>query len=225
MRALIVDDDPAFSEVTQLALQTAGYEVECADSAEAAVTTLAASTGGHFDVLLLDVQMPEASGLDLLAELREKGNEVPVLFVTSRADVADRVHGLRLGADDYVTKPVEYEELIARIEGVVKRRLALPTVAFGPLSIDLAKRRVHANGKVVDLSPREYDVLWALVEAKGQTLSREHLLKDVWNIHFEPGTNVVNVHIARLRRKLEACKVHMVETVRGEGYRAATAGE
>jgi len=223
MRALIVDDDPAFSEVTQLALETAGFQVECAASAEAACALLGDSPRGHFDVLLLDVQMPEASGLDLLAELREKGNEVPVLFVTSRADVQDRVQGLRLGADDYVTKPVEYEELIARIEGVVKRRLALPTVAFGPLSVNLAKRRVHADGKVVDLSPREYDVLWALVEAKGQTITREALLKDVWNIHFEPGTNVVNVHIARLRRKLEAVGVDLIETVRGEGYRASEA--
>lgn len=220
MRALIVDDDPAFSEVTQAALETAGHEVECAASAEAACALLAERAPGHFEVLLLDVQMPQVSGYDLLAELREKGNEVPVLFVTSRADVQDRVQGLRLGADDYVTKPVAYEELLARIDRIVQRRMALPTVAFGPLSINLAKRRVRADGKLLDLSPREYDVLWALVEAKGATLTRERLLEDVWNIRFEPGTNVVNVHIARLRRKLEAAGLDVIETVRGEGYRA-----
>jgi two-component system OmpR family response regulator len=220
MRVLIVDDDPAFCEVAQLALETAGLEVESALSAEAAFGCLEAHPAGFIDVILLDVQMPETSGLDLLAELRERGNEVPVLFVTSLTAVEDRVAGLRLGADDYVTKPVAYEELVARIEGVVSRRLSLPTLHYGDLTIDLARRSARIGDKIIDVSPREYDLLLTLVEAKGDTVTREELLEQIWNIHFEPGTNVVNVHIARLRRKLESCGADIIETVRGQGYRA-----
>ena len=220
MRVLIVDDDPAFCEVAQSTLESAGMEVECTQDAESTLRVLAARVPGHFDVILLDVLLPGTSGWDLFSELRNAGNDVPVLFVSSRTDVTDLVRGLRLGADDYITKPFRYEELIARIESAVRRHLKLPRIEYGLLSIDLATRRIQAGECSIDLSPREFDVLWVLVQAKGRIVTREELLGQVWNLNFEPGTNVVNVHIARLRRKLEGCNADMIETVRGQGYRA-----
>ncbi|MDF1799526.1 MAG: response regulator transcription factor [Planctomycetota bacterium] len=220
MRVLIIDDDPAFRELSAVALDAAGYQMESADNASSGLELLQSHPAGHFDAVLLDVQMPGASGWDLLFKIREAGNEVPVLFISGLADVEDRVKGLRLGADDYLTKPVEYEELIARIESVVRRRLALPTIEFGVLSFDPVRRVVKYSGKVVDLSPREYDLLLYLAQAGGEVVSRKSLLEDVWNMPFDPGTNVVNVHINRLRRKLDRCGPPVIETVRGEGYRA-----
>lgn len=220
MRILIVDDDPAFREFTTLALTTAGFEHEVAENGKLGLERLRAVPAGHFDAVLLDVQMPEQSGWELLYEIREAGNEVPVLFITGLTEVADRVKGLRLGADDYILKPVEYEELIARIEAVVRRRLAQPKIEYGQLMIDPAWRHVHYHGKLVDLSAREYDLLFCLVQAGGKVVSRKELLDIVWNIRFDPETNVINVHITRLRKKLGRCGPPMIETVRGEGYRA-----
>ena len=219
MRILIVDDDPTFRELSAIALEAAGMNLEFADSGVAGLAALQAAPAGHFDVILLDVQMPGSSGWDLLFQLREAGNEVPVIFISALGDVEDRVKGLRLGADDYVTKPVEYDELIARIESVVRRRLAMPTIEFGPLIFDPVRRRVTHTGKHVDLSPREYDLLLHLAQAAGEVVTRKALLEEVWNMPFDPGTNVVNVHINRLRKKLDRCGPQIIETVRGQGYR------
>ena len=146
--------------------------MESADNAASGLAILQSHPAGHFDAVLLDVQMPGASGWDLLFKIREAGNEVPVLFISGLGDVEDRVKGLRLGADDYLTKPVEY------------------------------------------------DLLLYLAQAGGEVVSRKALLEDVWNMPFDPGTNVVNVHINRLRRKLDRCGPPVIETVRGQGYRA-----
>jgi two-component system OmpR family response regulator len=220
MRVLIVDDDPTFCEVVQSTLESAGMEVECTHDAASTIAVLDACVPGCFDVILLDVLLRGTSGWDLFSELRQRGNDIPVLFVSARSDVDDLVRGLRLGADDYITKPFRDEELIARIESAVRRHLTLPRIEFGLLSIDLATRRIRAGECSIELSPREFDVLWVLVQAKGRIVSREELLGQVWDLNFEPGTNVVNVHIARLRRKLEGCDADVIETVRGEGYRA-----
>ncbi len=219
MRILIVDDDPTFRELSAVALEAAGMKLEFASNGTDGLAKLQGAPGGHFDVILLDVQMPGASGWELLFELREAGNEVPVIFISARGGVEDRVKGLRLGADDYVVKPVEYDELIARIESVVRRRLAMPTIEFGPLHFDPVRRRVKHSGKHVDLSPREYDLLLHLVQASGEVVTRKALLEEVWNMPFDPGTNVVNVHINRLRKKLDRCGPQVIETVRGQGYR------
>lgn len=219
MRILVVDDDSKFRRFTTLALEAAGYEYEIAENGEQGLAALEDSPPERFDAVLLDVEMPVSSGWDLLTAVREKGNEVPVLFVTGRGDVEDRVSGLRMGADDYVTKPVEYEELIARIEAVVRRRRSLPSLVLGDLHIDLARRAVERSGQPVDLSPREYDLLLRLVQAEGEPVSRAELLRDVWSIEFDPGTNVVDVHIGRVRKKLNRLGRSLIETVRGRGYR------
>ena len=220
MRVLVVDDDPGFRKFTTIALETAGIEFEAAENGTRGLQILEESPSGRFDAVLLDVEMPETTGWDLLYEIREKGSEIPVIFITGRAAVEDRVKGLRMGADDYLTKPVEYEELIARIEAVLRRRQSLPVVEYGDLSMDLAKRRVQRAGKPLELSPREYDLLLNIIQADGQAISRKTLLRDVWGMDFDPETNVVDVHIGRVRKKLNRLGPSMIETVRGEGYRA-----
>ncbi|HVS17362.1 MAG TPA: response regulator transcription factor, partial [Planctomycetota bacterium] len=168
-----------------------------------------------------DVMMPEVTGWDLLADLRERGRETPVIFVTARDSVEERVRGLRLGADDYVIKPFAFQELIARIEVVIRRRKELPPIEVGDLKLDLARRQARRADNAIDLSPREFDLLLALVRAEGRTLTRTELLRDVWGIDGEPATNLVDVHIGRLRRKLDAHGPVLIHTVRGEGYRLA----
>jgi len=220
MRILVVDDDPKFRKFTTLALETAGIDYAVAEDGVHGLLALEDSSTGHFDAVLLDIEMPVASGWDLLYAIREKGSEIPVMFVTGRADVADRVKGLRMGADDYITKPVEYEELVARIEAVLRARQSMPVLHFGNLSMDLGTRKVIRGGAPVELSPREYDLLLRIVQADGQPVSRKTLLRDVWNMDFDPETNVVDVHVGRVRRKLNRTGPSMIETVRGEGYRA-----
>ncbi len=225
MRILVVDDDPQFRRFTTLALEAAGYAYDVAADGEEGLARLRASDRGAFDAVLLDVEMPVASGWDLLASIRDAGDETPVLFLTGRADVQDRVAGLRLGADDYVLKPVEYEELIARIEAVVRRRASLPTVSWEDLHIDLATRTVRRAGSVVEFSPREFDLVLSLVQARGDVVSRETLLSEVWAMDFDPGTNLIDVHIGRVRKKLQRHGASLIETVRGRGYRMRSSAE
>ncbi|MCZ6598449.1 MAG: response regulator transcription factor [Planctomycetota bacterium] len=218
MRVLIVDDDPDFRIFTTHALEGAGIEYACAEDGLEGLRLLKESPRGSFDLILLDVVMPGASGWDLLLELREKGNEIPVIFVTGREKVEERVRGLRLGADDYLVKPVAFEELIARIEAVLRRRNELANIEFGDLTLDLARRKADRAGVPVDLSPREYDLLLALARGGGETVSRADLLREVWGLPFDPGTNVLDVHIGRVRRKTDRLGRPLIRTVRGEGY-------
>jgi DNA-binding response OmpR family regulator len=141
-----------------------------------------------------------------------------VIFVTARDSVEERVKGLSLGADDYIIKPFAFDELQARIAAVLRRRSALQTVEYADLRIDLVRRSVWRAGRPIDLSPREFDVLRFLLSRSGRVVSRADLLREVWRISFDPGTNVVDVHIARLRRKLERQGPALLHTVRGEGY-------
>ncbi len=219
MRALIVDDDSRFRRVTAIALEEAGFEYEDVADGESALAVLEERAPGHFDVVLLDIEMPGLSGWDLLLAIRETGRETPVIFVTGRETVQERVRGLRSGADDYLVKPVEYEELVARVDAVVRRRRSLPTIHWEDLSLDLARRVVERAGSPVELSPREYDLLFALVQADGEPRSRQALLCEVWDMDFDTETNVIDVHIGRLRKKLNRLGTSLIETVRGEGYR------
>jgi len=148
---------------------------------------------------------------------------VPVIFVTARRGVEDRIKGLRTGADDYILKPFEFDELLARIEAVLRRRQTIPVYELGDLRIDVARRIVERNGDRVELSPKEFDLLRTLAEAKGRTVSRVELLKVVWGITFDPETNVVDALIARLRRRIDRSGPPVIETVIGEGYRLAAA--
>ena len=162
--------------------------------------------------------MSGRSGWEFLEELRGRGDSTPTIFISARGSVEERVKGLKLGADDYIVKPFAFEELLARIDAVIRRRESLPVLRVGPLEIDPAHRRVQLAGNPVDLSPREYALLLAFVEAKGKVMTRVELLSKVWDIDFDPETNVVDVHVARLRRKLGRDHKNMIQTIKGEGY-------
>jgi two-component system copper resistance phosphate regulon response regulator CusR len=218
MRILVVDDDPKLREYVQEGLRSSGIECAASDSGEAALEVLR-SDSKSFDLILLDVMLPAKSGWELLMDLREQGRETPVIFVTARDTVDERVKGLKLGADDYVIKPFAFSELLARIEVVIRRRRMLPPIEARDMRLDLAKRVAYRGEHKIDLSPREFDLLLALVRAEGTTLSRADLLRDVWGFEREPETNLVDVHIGRLRRKLDRHGPPLIETVRGSGYR------
>lgn len=219
MKLLLVDDDPGFVELLKIGLEDAGHSCAVASNGAAGIQALKDHPSGTFDLILLDVEMPVKTGWELLEELRQNGDEVPVVFVTGRDTPEEKIRGLRLGADDWIVKPIEFGVLLARLEAVARRRNALPSVHFQDLELDLARRKVSRGGARIDLSPKEYDLLYALVRAGGETITREALLLDVWDINFDPGTNVLDVHIGRLRRKLDRHGRPLIDTVRGVGYR------
>lgn len=219
MRILVVDDDPKLRQFVGRGLEESGHACRLVASAEAALTALSEEGVGSFDAMLLDVLMPGRDGYALCEELRENGVAVPIVFVTSRRTVEDRVRGLRLGADDYVQKPFEFDELLARLEAVHRRQVALPVLHSGCLTFHLADLVVERGGQRVALSRREFDLLRALADARGATCSRADLLVRIWGMDFNPGTNVVDVHVAKLRRKLIGTGEDLIETVKGVGYR------
>jgi DNA-binding response OmpR family regulator len=219
VKALLVDDDPEFLAMLQLGLAEVGVAWKAVGSAERALATLAAAAPDAFDVLLLDVHMPGRTGWELLEELRAAGNQTPAIFLTGAQDVDDRVRGLRLGADDYLVKPFAFPELLARIESVLRRRSTLAPLIQGDVRLDLVQRRVTRGGHLVSLSPREFDLLTVLMRAKGGVVPREHLLRQVWGMDFDPGTNLLDVHIGRLRRKVDRHGPPLIYNERGIGFR------
>lgn len=221
LRLLVVDDDPKFRGYVSTGLRESGHECETAENGEEALRLVEEPGGAPFDVVLLDVMMPVKTGWDMLGELREKGRDVPVVFVTARDAVEERVRGLQLGADDYIIKPFAFSELLARIEAVARRRAGPSRMELDGLTLDLEARRVSKGGRTVDLTPREFDLLRTLFQARGRTVPKTELLRDVWGMDFDPGTNLVEVHVARLRRKLEACGSSPIRTKRGQGYSVA----
>jgi two-component system copper resistance phosphate regulon response regulator CusR len=217
LRLLVVDDDPKLRSYLRQGIEENGIECHVAADAEQALAALRQETA--FDLVLLDVMMPGRSGWDLLAELRSGGDETPVIFLTARNAVDERVKGLRLGADDYIIKPFAFSELMARIDAVVRRRRPERTLQIEDLGIDLDERRAWRGSRSIETSPREFELLRTLAEAQGQVLSRSQLLRSVWGIDFDTGTNVVEVLVARLRRKLDCSGTALLRTVPGEGYR------
>jgi DNA-binding response OmpR family regulator len=216
VKILIVDDDPKFGANLAEGLEAHGIRSRIASSAEEALGLLTAELP---DVVLLDVMLPERSGWEMLEELRSAGQDTPVIFVTARRSVPDRVRGLHAGADDYILKPFAFEELLARVQAVVRRRQSLPVISVGDLRIDLGRRVVERSGRRVELSPREFDVLRVLAENRGRVVSRAELLSNVWGIGFDPQTNVVDTVVARLRRRIERPREPLIETVVRGGYR------
>jgi len=219
VKVLIVDDDPASKRYTGMALEEAGIEYQSADCASDAKALLAKENGSKFDVLLLDVELPGTKGWEFLTELRAEGQQIPVVFVTVRESLEDRVHGLNLGADDYIVKPFEFTELVARLRAVLRRTNRGDLTRVGELTIDPETRHVERGGKAIELTPREFDILLLLVRAAGRLVSQKELLARVWGIDFDPETKNVEVHMHRLRKKIEAGGHVLIETVYGEGYR------
>lgn len=221
VRVLVVDDDPRFRAYLRDGLSDSGIDSEEARNGAEALEILDQRVPGHFDLILLDVMMPDANGWQVLERLRERGDLTPAIFVTARDAVEERVKGLELGADDYIIKPFDLSELLARMESVIRRRSYAPLVESGPLRIDLVKRRVSSGTESFDLATKEFDLLLALVRSEGRTVSRAELLREVWGIEFDPETNLVDVYVSRLRRRLRSEGPRLIETVRGKGYRFA----
>jgi DNA-binding response OmpR family regulator len=214
-RILIAEDDPLISAFLVKGLRANGYATSLADDGSRAAEM---SLTDEFDLLILDLALPEREGFQVLQELRRRGRSVPVLVLTGRPEMRDAVACLDVGADDYMTKPFRFEELLAR----VRARLRAPgteeqtVLKVGPVELDLRTRRVRVGGREIELTPREYRLLEVLMRHPDQVLSREQLLSHAWGYAVEPGTNVVNVYVGALRKKLGD---DTIETVRGVGYR------
>jgi len=222
MRALIIDDDVDLGTGLALALGRVGLLADVATTGEEAAALVERHPAAHYDVLLMDVEMPGVSGWELIQVLRDQQCLAPVIFITAHGSLEERLRGLELGADDYLVKPFEPEELVARIQAVLRRTRALPTLKVHDLRIDLGSRSVERLGKRIDLSPREFGVLLALAEAGGATVSKERLLSKVWGAEEDrPDSTAVEVQIARLRKKIDAVEPTLIHTEPRRGYRLA----
>jgi two-component system OmpR family response regulator len=220
MKLLIVEDDLEAAEAMERGLAESGHEcVRAADGQEG----LEAARAGEFDVMIVDRMMPRMNGVQLVESLRREGDQTPVLFLSALGEVTDRVSGLQAGGDDYLVKPYAFAELIARVEALSRRREtgSVHTVLrVGDLEMDLIARTVHRQGKEIDLQPREFQLLEFMMRHAGQSVTRTMLLEKVWEYHFDPQTNVIDVHISRLRSKIDkGFDRPMLQTVRGAGYR------
>ncbi|MCU0971168.1 MAG: response regulator transcription factor [Gammaproteobacteria bacterium] len=219
MRVLIVEDDPEVAAYLGKALKEAGAVVDHAPDGREGLL-LAASE--PYDVLVVDRMLPRLDGLSIVRTLRASGNATPVLILSALGEVDDRVDGLRAGGDDYLVKPFAFAELQARIDALLRRgrpESAVTVVRVGDLEMDLLTREVARGGRRVELQPREFRLLEYLMRHAGQVVTRTMLLENVWDYHFDPQTNVVDVHISRLRRKIETdADRPILHTVRGAGY-------
>lgn len=222
MRILIIDDEPGVCSYTARVLAHQGYESASACSYEDGMQQLEQPAGLDWNLILLDITMPGKDGYQFLRDMRERGSKVPVIFLTGRGALDERVRGLNLGADDFVAKPFESKELIARIEAVLRRARSIPVYAIGNLKIDPGRQSVMRDGERLDMTPREFAVLMELIRAEGTVVSKTHLLLSVWGVSSDPGTKIVEVQIARLRKKLGQGSTPSIETVVGEGYRLST---
>ena len=214
MRLLVVEDDAMIGNGIRTGLRQEGYTVDWVRDGAAAELATAATA---YDAILLDLGLPGKTGLELLAHWRKQQNPVPVLIVTARDAVADRVRGLDTGADDYLVKPFDLDELAARLRALLRRRAgrATPVIALGPLTLDPASHEVHLDGAAINLSAREFGVLHALLENPGVPLSRSQIEDRLYGWEEEIGSNAVEVHIHALRRKLGS---DWIRNVRGVGY-------
>jgi two-component system alkaline phosphatase synthesis response regulator PhoP len=224
-RILLVEDEPGLQLTLSDRLRREGYMV---DTAGDGATGLEQAASGHFDLVLLDVMLPKKNGFDVLRDLRQRGVETPVIMLTARGQVVDTVVGLKLGADDYLAKPFEMMELLARIEARLRRRAsaaATPSASegyqFGDVRIDFRSAEVFRGAEAIDLSAREYQLLRYLIEHRGEIISRDQLLNEVWGYNAMPSTRTVDVHVAWLRQKIEPNPRHpqFLLTVHGLGYR------
>ena len=228
-KILIVEDDPATAGYLSKGLSEAGFAVEtCGDGRDG----LFLASEGIFDLIIADRMLPGLNGLAMIGAIRAAGIRTPTMVLSALATVDDRVDGLRAGADDYLVKPFSFAELSARIEALLRRtdRIAADTqptrLSVGDLEIDLLARTVTRDGRSIALGAREFNLLEYLARHAGQVVTRTMMLEKIWNYHFDPGSNVVDVHIGRLRRKIEeGFGAPILHTVRGAGYRlSAEAG-
>ena len=222
-RILLVEDEPGLVLTLTDRLQGEGYHTDSCEDGEAG---LAQAMAQPYDLIILDVMLPKKSGFDVCRKLRQSGMQTPILMLTARNQVVDKVVGLQIGADDYLTKPFDMMELLARIEALLRRAVAKPAAAvmafqFGTIKVDFRRAEVLRNALPVVLSAREYQLLKYLIEHRGESISREQLLTDVWGYEATPETRTVDVHMAWLRQKLEDNPRYpqYFLTLRGLGYK------
>jgi two-component system alkaline phosphatase synthesis response regulator PhoP len=223
-RILLVEDEPGLVMTLTDRLRSEGYAVETAGDGESA---LRRATGESFDLIILDVMLPGRSGLDVCRDLRQRRNQTPVIMLTARDQVVDKVLGLKIGADDYLAKPFVMLELLARVEALLRRAPSEPpardggTYAFGAVQVDFQRAEVRRDGERVELSALEFRLLRYFIEHRGETLSRDALLNEVWGYNAMVSTRTVDVHVAWLRQKLEVHSRHPrhILTVHGLGYK------
>ncbi|HEY5569276.1 MAG TPA: response regulator transcription factor [Gammaproteobacteria bacterium] len=222
MRVLIIEDDRDVASFIQKGLSQAGWNVDHADDGK---DGLFLATTEKYDALIVDRMLPGVDGLTLIRTLRASSNSTPALILSALGEVDDRVSGLRAGSDDYLVKPFAFSELLARLEALVRRAGASSVAAktvlqVADLRMDLLRREVNRGDRQIDLQPREFQLLEFLMRHAGQVVTRTMLLEGVWDYHFDPQTNVIDVHISRLRSKIDkGFDRPLLHTVRGAGYR------
>jgi two-component system, OmpR family, response regulator len=218
MRILVIEDDPTVGQYVKRGLEEHRWSVDLTTDGEEGERRASSEA---YDLIVLDMRLPGKSGIEVLQSLRAKGFERPVLVLTAQDAVDAKVATLRAGADDYVTKPFAFEELLARVEALARRprALASPVLQVGDLAIDQATREVRRAGEVIELTPKEYTVLEYLARHAGRVMSRTLITEYAWGYHFDPGTNIVDVVINHLRKKVDARHPRkLISTVRGVGY-------
>jgi len=223
MRVLVVEDEPGIAQFIRQGLREAGYAVDVAYDGEEGLDYAYVAA---YDVLVLDILLPKLDGLDVLRALRARGVKTPVLLLTAKDTVEDRVRGLDVGADDYLVKPFAFPELVARLRALLRRPpLQIdPVLHLGDLAMDTARREVRRGGRLIELSPREFTLLEYLMRHPGHVLTRTQLAEHVWNFDFFNDSNVVDVYIGYLRRKIDRGSDRpLLQTVRGVGYRLSDA--
>jgi len=222
-RVLVVEDDVGMVMALTDCLKSEGYRVETEGDGESGLQRALTET---FDIILLDLMLPNRNGFDICRELRQAGNRTPIVFLSARGQTFDKVVGLKLGADDYLTKPFDFAELLARLEALLRRVPSVPpatkdTYRFSDIAIDFPRTEVSKNGIPIELSAREFKLLRYFIERRGFTISRDELLNEVWGYDSTPTTRTVDVHIAQLRQKIESDPRHprWLITVYGFGYK------
>jgi two-component system, OmpR family, response regulator TrcR len=227
IRTLLVDDERALTNLVQMALKFEGWEVDVAHDAAGAVEKYRANAP---DVVVLDIMLPDMDGLGVLHQLRESGAYVPILFLTARDSVRDRVAGLTAGGDDYMTKPFSLEELVARLRGLIRRSAYLTpeadeSLTVGDLELDAASRTVTRGGDPISLTSTEFELLRYLMRHPRRALGREEILDRVWNYDFGGRSSIVDLYVSYLRKKIDSGRAPMLHTVRGVGYALRPAGQ
>jgi two-component system, OmpR family, response regulator len=218
MKVLVIEDDRTVGQYVRRGLEEHGYTTDLVDDG---MEGLRLGSGGRYDLIVLDLRLPEMSGLEVLRTLRDREITTPILVLTAQDAVDWKVQALRMGADDYVTKPFAFEELLARVEALGRRPKEIrdPVLRVGDLALDVASREVRRAGARIELTPKEYTVLEYLMRHPGRVMSRTLITEYAWDYHFDPGTNVVDVVINRLRKKIDAGHERkLLHTVRGVGY-------
>ncbi|MEO7774652.1 MAG: response regulator [Steroidobacteraceae bacterium] len=219
MHVLLIEDDIEAARYLSKGLKEAGYSVDhAADGRDG----LYRATEGKFDLIIADRMLPHLDGLAIIAQLRERDDHTPVLILSALGTVDDRVRGLQAGGDDYLTKPFAFVELIARVEALLRRRSnneVTTRLRVADLEIDLLARTAHRGGKLIELTVKEFQLLEFLMRRRGQVVTRTMLLEGVWDLHFDPQTNLIDVHVSRLRQAVDkGFDLALIRTVRGAGY-------